>query len=239
MNRLQLVNKAIVECGASGGPLTSTAGIEGSLARIAGWIDDSWSELQTLHDDWNWMRSSNILGAGVSFVPASGQYTTTLGTGAGTVGVEEDDFGKWDRESFRCYTTATGTSNEQFLDDIPFDSWRNSYMLGAMRDVTTRPVAVAIGPNESVNLGPPPNGLYTITADYWVAPSIMEDDDDVPVGLPLRFHLLIVYKTMKKYAGYESAPEVASRADKEYIPLFERLESARLPIVGFSGGLGS
>lgn len=239
MDRLALINSAIVECGVSGGPLASTAGIEGSLSRLASWIDASWNELQIEHDDWDWMRSSNILGAGASFAPLAGAFTATLGTGTGTVGVDEDDFGKWDRETFRIMTTTVGTSDETYLDDITFDAWRNSYMYGAMRDTQTRPVAVAIGPNQSVCFGPPTNGLYTITADYWIAPSIMVDDDDTPTGLPLRFHMLIVYKTMVKYGAYESAPEVYSRGTSESNRMFSQLEALRLPPISFGGGLGS
>lgn len=239
MDKLALVNSAIVECGVSGGAITSTAGIlpGSSVGRLIGWVDQSWGEIQTLHDDWNWMRSSNILGAGASFVPAAAAYTATLGTGAGTVGIAVDSFGKWDEYTFRCYTTTVGTSNEQFLDNIPYDVWRDSYMLGAMRQVQTRPVAVAVGPNQSVNVGPPSNGLYTITADYWVAPSVMTADTDVPTGLPLRYHMLIVYRAMKKYAGYESAPEVLARANMEYAPLMSQLEVARMPNVCFAGSL--
>ena len=239
MDRLALVNAAILECGVSGGPLSTALGLTGSLARISFWIDTSWNELQCEHDDWNWMRSSNILGTGASFVPAAGAYTATLGTGAGTVGILTDNFGKWDRQTFRTYTTTVGTNDETFLDDVPFDTWRDSYMLGAMRQVQTRPVAVSIGPNESVNLGPPSNGLYTITADYWVAPSVMTDDDDVPLGLPLKFHMLPVYKAMIKYGGYESAPEVFTRGTNEYNKMFAQLEALRLPPISFGAGLGS
>lgn len=239
MNRLNLINSAIQECGVSGGPLTTAVGLTGSLARIASWIDASWNELQTEHDDWDWMRSSNILGTGASFVLAAGQYTATLGTGAGTVGILEDDFGKWDLDTFRCYTTATGTNDETHLSKIGFDQWRDAYMYGAMRQVQTRPVAVAQGPNQSICVGPPSNGLYTITGDFWVAPSVMANDASVPTGLPLRYHMLIVYRAMKKYAYYESAPEVLSRANMEYTPLYNRLEAVRLPLVDFGGGLGS
>jgi hypothetical protein len=183
------------------------------------------------------MRSSNLLGGGASFVPAAGQYTTPLGTGAGQVGIACDSFGKWDKDTFRNYTTTVGTSNEMFLDEVPFDVWRDAYMLGAMRTVQTRPVAVAIGPDQSVNLGPPPNGLYTITADYFVAPSVMVQDTDAPTGLPTRFNMLIVYKAMMKYAGYESATEVYARGSAEYNLMFAELEAVRLPQMSFAGAL--
>ena len=239
MNRLDMINSAIMECGVSGGPITTSAGLQGSLFRIASWIDTSWNELQIEHDDWNWMRSSNILGQGASFVPIAGAFTATLGTGAGTVGIDVDSFGKWDRTTFRCFTTLVGNSNETFMDEIPFDTWRDSYMYGAMRQVQTRPVAVAIGPDESVNFGPPSNGLYTLTSDFWMAPTPMASDIAVPAGLPLRFHMLPVYRTMIKYGGYESAPDVYSRGIFEYNKMFAQLENLRLPQIGFGGGLGT
>lgn len=237
MNFLQLVNRGITECGVSGGPLSTTAGQTGSLARMVNWIGDSFNEIQTEHDDWDWMRSSNLLGAGASFVTVAGQASYQLGTSAGQVGIAVDSFGKWDRDTFRCYTTTVGTNDEQFLDDMPFDYWRDVYMLGANRSVQTRPVVVAVGPDQSVNVGPPSNGLYTVTADYFVAPSVMTADTDVPTGLPLRYHMLIVYKTMTKYAGYESAPEVFSRGSSEYNLMLNQLEAARLPQIAFAGSL--
>ncbi len=183
------------------------------------------------------MRSSNLLGLGASFVTVAGQASYPLGTGAGTVGIAVDNFGKWDRDTFRCFTTTVGFINEIFLDDVPFDVWRNSYMLGAMRTVQTRPVAIAVGPDQSVNLGPPPNALYTVTADYWVAPSVMAADGDTPTGLPLRYHMLIVYRAMQKYGYYESASEVLQRANTEYNLMFAQLEAARLPQISFAGAL--
>lgn len=239
MNFLQICNRLIGECGVSGGPLITTSGQVGSLGRIVNWVGDSWTEIQTEHDDWNWMRSSSILGSGASFVTLAGVATYPLGTSSGQVGIAVDSFGKWDVETFRCYTTSVGTSSELFLDDIPFDTWRDAYMFGAMRSVQTRPVAIAIGPDQSVNLGPPSNGLYTITGDYFLAPSVMSNDTDVPTGIPLRFQMLIVYKAMMKYAGYESAPEVYARGSSEYNLMFAQLEAARLPQISFAGALDS
>ena len=92
------------------------------------------------------MRASNIPGSGPPFTPASGQYTTPLGGGGGLipllygdgnavldgygdpvliagspaagVGIPVDSFGKWDEDTFRCFTTASGTLDETFLDCI-------------------------------------------------------------------------------------------------------------------------
>ncbi len=260
MTFLQLCQRAAVECGvASNTPiqtaLPTTVGATGSLGRIVGWINDGWTDIQMDSDEWTWMRSSNLLGGGISFqtiagkpsyalglTGGSGDFTADFGpdfgaTIGGTVGVDPEKFGKWDRDTFRCFPTAVGFRGEMFLDEIPYDAWRDSYMLGAMRSVQTRPVVIAVGPEETLCLGPPPNDQYTITGDYWVAPSVMVNDADIPVGLPTRFHMLIVYRTMIKYAGFESAPEVFERGSRENDGMFAQLLAARAPRMAWGGAL--
>jgi hypothetical protein len=230
-------------------------------------VADAYSDIAQDHDDWDWLRSSNIFGQGVSFQTITGQARYPLGTTARTLGIDPETFGKWDCETFRNYSTANSSplwaidgfgnpvtdgfgnpvmvsahggpygTDEIFMDQIPFDAWRDGYMLGAMRGVRTRPVVIAIGPDQSLNLGPPPNGNYTVTGDYFVAPSMMVADTDIPVGLPSRFHMLIVYRTMMKYAGYESAPEVYQRGSQENAGMYAQLLARFSPSMRFSGAL--
>jgi hypothetical protein len=240
LNFLALCQRAITECGVASNAAIATViptvvGASGSVGRVVNWVGDAFNELQEEHDDWNWMRSSNILGAGVAFQTVAGQYSYPLGTGVGTVGVAA--IGKWDREAFRNYTTSFGFQNEMFLDEVPFDIWRNSYMLGAMRAVKTRPVVIAIGPDLSLNLGPPPDGSYTVTGDYFAAPTVMALDTDTPINLPVQFHLLIVYRAMMKYGGYESAPEVYQRGSEESMRMSAQLEALRAPEITAGGAL--
>lgn len=308
MNFLQICQRACVECGVASGLAIQTAlptvvGATGSLGRVVGWVNDGWTDIQMDHDDWDWLRSSSLLGAGVSFQTVAGQASYPLDSGAGAgnslvvpgtppllgglwndgealalapgvdmvslptalpalgglwnnggvlcfapgpdgfssptgmVGVAVDNFGKWDRETFRCYPTAVGFQAEQFLDEVPFDAWRNAYMLGAQRTVQTRPVVMAVGPDQSICLGPPPDGTYTITGDYFVAPTEMAADTDIPVGLPTRFHMLIVYRTMMKYAGFESAPEVYQRGSEENAGMYAQLMAVRAQRMSFGGAL--
>jgi hypothetical protein len=103
--------------------------------------------------------------------------------------------------------------------------------------VQTRPISIAVGPDQSLNMGPPPDGTYTITGDYFVAPSLMVNDTDIPVGLPTRFHLLIVYRAMIKYSGYESAPEVEQRGSMESARMMANLMAVRAPRLHFGGAL--
>lgn len=233
MNLLTLSQELVVECGVSG-TLTTVAGQSGEMARTIAWIGKAWEEVQLAHDDWFFMRSSNILNpgtTGMQFASVAGQASYPLGTGAGTCGVLAANFGKWARGSFRNYVTATGVSGEIEMGDISFDAWRDSYMLGAMRSVQTRPVAIALGPDSSICLGPPPVVGYTFTGDYFTAPTVMVADADTPTGLPVQFHRLILYKAMILYAGYESAPEVFQKAEPLYESMMARLERLKLPRV--------
>src|SRR5262245_36981087 len=120
--------------------------------RVINWIKDSWNEVQTAHEEWGFMRASYLNtgsalgGPGVTFPATSGRAVYPLGSSAGTTCmVAAADFGKWDPFSFRNFTTTvTARSDEIFMDPITYDDWRDSYMYGALRQVTTRPVAVAI-----------------------------------------------------------------------------------------------
>lgn len=233
---LDLCQRAAIECGVAG-TISTTANQIGSLGRIVNWVADSWSDIQMDHDDWEWMRSSNILGAGISFATVLGQMSYPLGTGAGTVGVAVDNLGKWDRDTFRIQTTSVGVGSQSFLADISFDAWRNGYMFGAQQSARSRSFVSAIGPDQSINLGPPPTAGLTVTGDYWVAPSEMVSDTDIPTGLPVRFTMLIVYRTMLKYSGYESAPEVYARGKEENDGMYAQLQAVRAPRISWGGAL--
>jgi hypothetical protein len=241
MNFLQLCQRTASECGVASGTAIATAlptvvGATGSLGRVVAWVSEAWGDLQMASDCWDWMRSSALLGGGVSINTIAGQAVYANGTGAGTTGLLSDSLGKWDRETFRCATTG-GYQDEMELLEIPFDDWRDQYMLGANRSVQTRPTVIAVGPDNSLCLGPPPNGAYTVTGDYFRAPADMVLDTDTPTGLPPQFHLLIVYYAMTKYAGYESAPEVMQRGAASAADTLAQLMSLRAPRFVYAGAL--
>jgi hypothetical protein len=242
VNFLQLCQRASVECGAGASQditvaLPTVVGATGALGRIVGWVGDAFSDIQCDHDDWDWMLSSNILGAGISFATVAGRFTYPLGTGTGTVGVDPETFGKWKRGTFRNFTTTNSFRDEIMMADTPYDLWRDQYMFGAQRSVTTRPIAIAIGPDKSLNLGPPPTALYTVTGDYFMAPSTMVNDADLPVGLPTRFHMLIVYRAMMKYGAYEAATEVYQRGSEENAGMYAQLQARYAPEITWGGAL--
>lgn len=224
----QLVLRLIQEAAISG-TLTTVVGQTGEFKRAVDWVNSAFEELQTAQTNWTWMRSSVLEGGGVSFATVAGQAVYPLGTIAGTVGVAADNFGSWIRTTFRGKTTTVGVSDELFLDWVPYDVWRDAYAYGTQQLVQTRQVAIAIAPDNAICLGPYPNALYTITGDYYRAPSLMALDADVPTGLPTQFHMAIVYKALEYYGGYEGAPEALTRGQNNYRRLYRKLSNMRLP----------
>jgi len=238
MNYLTLC-QAFVREGAMSGltSLTTTVGATGQAGRVTAWINDAWADIQTMRNDWGWMRSSKLNGGGVSFAPAAAAYRATLGTGAGTVGVLADNFGRWDITTFRNYVTTVGVSSEIRMDPISYDQWREAYMYGAQQSVQTRPVAIAVAPDLSLSFGPPSNGLYTITGDYFVAPSTMSGDSATPTGLPTQFHMMIVWRALWKYGYYQAASEVIDRAKREFRDLYDTLDARYATPITMAGAL--
>lgn len=207
--------------------MTDVENQTGEFQRVTTWVNQAWLELQLDRPNWDWLRSSQLLGNGVSFATVAGQAEYPLGTGAGTVGVAAADFASWVPRSFRDQTTTNGVYDQIPLSWISYDAWRDGYSMGAQQTVQTRPVAIAVGPNNSICVGPWPTATYTLTGDYWRAPSQMEVSADTPTYLPSQYHMAIVYRAMTYYGGYEAAPEVLQRGDAGYRMIMRRLTNLR------------
>ena len=219
MNFLSLVQRACAEAGASGvGPAT-TMNQRGEYSRFVNWVNDAWLDIQSKHQDWGWLRVS----PGVSFVPASLQFTTTPAA-AGAV-----NFGMWDRDTFRNYNTSFGIKSEVTMAYLDYDLWRDTYLIGALRNSPTRPIEASISPvDKSICLGPAPDGTFTVTADYFQAPSYMVNDTDIP-AMPAQFHMAIVWSALIMYGGYEGAPDAVQRGQTMLRSFMRKMEKDRLP----------
>ena len=56
MTFLQLINRARQECGVTGPDLTTVTGLTGESLRFYNWINSAWVDIQTAHEDWQFMR---------------------------------------------------------------------------------------------------------------------------------------------------------------------------------------
>lgn len=230
MNFLQLAQEARTKCGISGTGPTTVVGQTGELGRVVGYVRDAWQQIQSLHQDWQFLRKS------VSFTTTTLQATyTPLQCGA-LDSNNAVDLGMWVKRSFRNYNTAAGFNSEVFMDYAEYDNWRNEYQFGALRSVTTRPLQITITPDKSLGLGPVPIAGYTIVGDYFAKPFVMSLDTDTPT-MPDKFHMMIVYSAMMMYGAYEGASEVYQFGETKYNQLLSELVIDQLPDVDFGSAL--
>ena len=204
----------------------------GNQLDVVQWVANAWTELQCRREDWRWMRSSftvNTVSGTDTY--AYGSCTDTLTSSAIT------RFGRWlpfDTDGlpvFKSYLTSSGVGTETFLGYLSWGQFRSVYKTGTQTN--QQPVYFSIDPNNNLVLAPKPNGIYTITGDYQRASQSMTADADIP-EMPSRFHQLIVYQAMSKYAGSLVAPEVNFRAMSEGRILMRALEKDQLPKIAIA-----
>jgi len=224
MNFLQLVQQAHLECGMSGSTPSQVQGQTGQIGRLINWVNAAWQDIQTAHQDWDWLRKSTS----VTTVAGQGIYLPA------DFGLS--DFGRWDQDTMRNYVTSSGTNSEVFMTPITYDEWRDTYLFNANRNVHTRPLHVAISPAKGLCLGPLPDSGYTVTADYYAAPTDLVQNADTP-ALPTQFHWAIIYRAMMSYGMFEAAPEVYQRGELEFSKLMRRMTADRLPEMQVPGAL--
>jgi hypothetical protein len=221
VNFLQLINRTRVECGVSGAstPLTSVTGLTGESARIASWVNTAWVDLQTLKEDWQWMRE------GFQFNTVTQQQIyTPAETGVGST------FGNWKRDSFRVSSVGQQYKDEQLTNYMDWTTFRNLYIYSNMRFTYARPVVVSIDPDKNLAFGSVPDQPYVIVGEYYIKPTEFAAVTDAPPAtFPDRFHMLIVYRAMMYYGGYESASEVYQRGELEHKRLMSRMAIDQLP----------
>lgn len=219
MNLLQLVNQTRVECGVSGNALGTVQNLTGEAARITAWVQQAWIDIQTAKEDWNFLRQDFTF----NLTAQQWKYSATdAGLSA--------NFGNWKRDSFRCSSVGQSFKDEQLMNFMDWNTYRNLYQYGNQRTNYTRPVVVTITPDKSLGFGSVPDQAYVIDGEYYTKPVSLSADGDIP-AIPDRFHMMIVYRAMYYYAGYENAPEVLQRGNEEFKRLYSRFEIDQLPTI--------
>lgn len=225
-NLLSLVNTAREECDAAGsGDLTTLVGVSGESLRFKNWIIRAWEEIQEKHTDWRWMKTD------YSFVTTAndGSYTSAQ---AGIA----SRFDNWDKTFCTVYTTSAGTADQTRLQWIDYDTFRNTYLVGSHAQLTGRPMYFTSGPANELLLGPKPDSaLYTVAGQYHKSPQTLSANTDEP-ELP-DHQRVIVYRAMKKYARFSSAPEIYQDAENHERELMAQIMAKYLPMITMDGPL--
>lgn len=232
MNFLQLVQMTKREAGISGTmPATVQNPVE-EIARVAGWVNAAWIDIQTLHTEWEFMRTPFSFNT----VVGQGQYTPIQANAVAAVRPGVSDLGSWKLDSFRRYLLSGGVAGEQYLPYLGYNTFRNMYLFGQMRTTQAPPVTFTVDPTKNLILGNVPDAIYNINGEYYAIPYSLVADADEP-DMPSQFHTAIVWKAIAHYGMYEAAGEAVQRGEKEYSAMLSRLEADQLPQITFGAPL--
>lgn len=230
MTYLQLVEELWSQCRKNGAAPTAVHDQTGERADFVRWIARAWVTIQTMRQDWKWMRKST------TFVTVNGQHEYT----PVQCGILAGGFGKWIPESFRVYPTAVGPTGEIELHWEPdYDEWRRTYLYSGNRDVRSQPIVAAPVPQtQGLALGPIPSGIWTITADYYKAPVLLSSANEIPDLPPNHDPMMIVHKALCTYAVSHARPEVYAESKEQLQLMLQRLLSDQAPRMTVGGTLG-
>ena len=218
---LQLVQTVKREGGITGSVPASLQNQVEEMNRVAGWVNSAWSDIQTLHTEWEWMR----LPVSFTTVAQKGTYTPVQ---AGVVSAGASNLANWKRNSFRKYPTSIGVSGEMILPFLDYDTFRDMYLFGIQRTNYAPPVVFTVDPQKNFLLGNVPDATYVINGEYYSLPQTLVLDADTP-QMPSQFHEAIVWKALAHYGMYEAASEAVQRGKEEYKNFLRRLEADQLP----------
>jgi hypothetical protein len=196
------------------GPST-VVGQTGEYKRVVEWIKQAWIDIQTRHIDWNFMRGTFTL----TTVNGTAEYA------ASDASLTDLDF--WPTTRLKIY--ATSTSDETDMDYVSYDEFFETYMLGSIG--TGRPFFYTITPDNKLRMYPTPDTGYTVYGDYYKQPTTLAANSDVP-ACKARYHQIIVWHALLKYARYEAATEVVNDAMLNFRRMMSQMERTELPDMG-------
>lgn len=230
MQFLTICQKLRRKCRVMGSGPTAVTGQSEEYNRLIDFVNEAYMMVLRKHTDWRFMRASTTCAT------VQGQSTYSPTTDFGLT-----DFGYWaldydNGDTFRNYVTATGTNSEVFMTVMEYDQWRDTYLFGALRQTYTRPIAVALAPDNSLACGPIPASGYTLVGDYYKVPTELVNATDVPV-IPEQFQWAIIYQAMMLYGASEAAPEAYDDGKANLDLILRQMEMTYLRRPHLSGAL--
>lgn len=234
MNFLALCQRVASECGVSQTGPSSVLNQTGRLAQIVKWTSGADLDIQTLSNNWRFMRSSFT----VNTTAGDGKYAYGDCTDTGT-GTAIAKFRAWCGRAqtdtpLKIYLTSAGQASETDLVYIPYEDWYARYNVG--NQTNSYPAFWSIDKDDALLLGQKPDGIYTVSGDYMKAATEMAADADVP-PYPADYHMAVVYRAMMKYGRFAGASEVYTDGYNEYQRVLREMRRTQLPDMPMPGPL--
>jgi len=214
LNYLQLCQRMVRESGGlSGSGPSAVTGQVGEYANVVDWIASAWLDIQREYRSaWRWMHQS---------------FTLTISSGDAVYTASDaglTDLRVWDVHSIKMYQS--GVADEFFLDYLPYDQFRATYLVGTQS--TGRPQHFTVQPDNSLRFGWVPDGTYYVSGQYWQTPVTLAANTDTP-GMPSHFHDMIWQLALMKYAVSDAVGEIYAGMQTSYNMLHGELVNDQLP----------
>lgn len=222
MTFLELCQRLASECGVSTTGPSAVLGQTGRLGQIVKWTAQSDLDVQTLHDDWKFMRGSFTLNT----VAGDGKYAFGECTDTATV-APITKFRIWcDDVEMRVFKTASGVGGETDLPFLCYEDWYSRYNIG--NQTNSPPFFWSVDKDNGLLLAPKPDDIYTVSGDYMKSATTMAADGDTPV-FPADYHMAVVYRGMMKYGRFAGAQEIYNDGLTEYKRVLNEMRRTQRP----------
>jgi hypothetical protein len=210
------------ESGLSGGGPVSIATATGDDLRIFSWLNWAARDITLSRPGWRFRRGTATLPSTILQANPASSFGLT-------------DFASWKQESIKYkpsgYRVSDGAGMERSLTWMPYDDFRQQFLVGAQTAGSAQYWSVS--PSEEFLIGPTPDSAHFIRADYVKDHTDMVTNDAVSI-IPSSFHMLIVWRALMEYAGYDAASEVYQRAEKNYSPSMVQLIQNQMEPIGYA-----
>lgn len=199
MNRLDLVRRLISESGTTALALGTTLNQRGDALNFVNWTDDAWLEIQGLQ---NWPS-----------LWEDAQVTIQAGASSAVGALSQ-----------KRYTKDSGRVGGGFIEYVPWDRFRLSWpsvIPGASITAWT------IRPDRSIAVNAQVSADTVLMVERYRMPGRLTADADEPL-LFAEHHMMIVWRALMLYAGFDEAGVAYKRAAAEYAQM-KRLAAGDLP----------
>jgi len=213
MNFLQLVQEAMQKAGVREDLPTTLAGATGIVADFKGYVTDTYRRIQNTAHAENWFFRQQL----------DQTFPLVAGTDGYSMpsGIQEINW-----RTVTVYETAK--TNERSLEFVDYYIWRMGMDTREVED--TFPQYVTLAPDDTIYVFPAPDQAYTFRYDGVIELDELEDDSDVPI-IPARYHWVLVWGAVSRYAKSHEDGSKLAEAESEYRPIYDTLVNRQSPEV--------
>ena len=115
-----------------------------------------------------------------------------------------DGVQSFDTETFCYYKKSDGAN---FKTPLRYLEYSEFMQRATDYSTTSDPYLITITPTKRLRIFPAPNDIFVLCADGFLKPQAMAVSADIPI-LPDNFHMMIVWKGLMDYAGFEESSAI-------------------------------